>query len=768
MIFRRLDILANNHDEKSPMTGKTAKSKAAILRRSKTELADEIIALRKDFERQALALSSTTEHKQAEKELQEKEAQLRVVLDNMPGAIRYIDKDRKTVLFNSRYSELWNLPEGLVKIGSSAYDENKYLVERGDYGEGDKEELIAGIMYALPFDTEPQEYERETAAGRILSCRTQPVESGGFVSIYSDITKRKQAEVALLRSQETINEAVKIAHLGHWTFDVSENKTSFVSEEYARIYGYSDAEYHARLKAGDLEFLHIHDDDESWVYKVYAESMANESAWDIEYRIVRADGSTGHIREIGEMVRDDNGTFIQTLGTIQDISERVLALQTLEEAKELAEKATEAKSEFVAVVSHEVRTPMNGVLGMARLLLETPLSTEQRDFALNVVSSGEGLLTILNDLLDISKLETGKLEIETVAFAPHGIIADCVNVMTSSAREKGLELKCDIADDLPQVLLGDVNRIRQIIYNLLSNAIKFTSKGSVNVTASGALDNHGRSAFELSVRDTGVGLGKKDVVKLFAPFVQANVEVARKYGGTGLGLSICRNLAELMGGEIRLKSSRSKGSTFTLSLSLEVGSENDDVVSLPAAQGYVSGTSQDLAFAPRVLLAEDNEMNRKVAVGMMRKLASHTSVAENGREALEMLARAEPFDVVLMDRHMPVMDGIEATRLIRAMAGPVSKIPVIGLTAAATQYEIDACLDAGMNDVVIKPIDPVILKDAIRRAIGVEPRATSGPVAGLKVEEQIAVDNEILDQPRLRQLGEDYGVGAIADFIDKF
>ncbi|MBT4490762.1 MAG: response regulator [Rhodospirillaceae bacterium] len=439
-----------------------------------------------------------------------------------------------------------------------------------------------------------------------------------------------------------------------------------------------------------------------------------------------------------------------------DITKRLRAEEELRVAKEQAEAATEAKSEFVATVSHEVRTPMNGVLGMARLLLETPLLAEQREFAQNVVSSGEALLTILNDLLDISKLEAGKLDIDMVSFAPAQMITDTIGIMAPSAREKGLTLTCDISPDLPRVLMGDVNRVRQILFNLLSNAIKFTDKGNVNVAISGAAGDDGKCRFVMSVKDTGPGLAKAEATKLFAPYAQASADVARKYGGTGLGLSICRRLARLMGGEIRLKTAPGKGCVFTLSMALEIGNENDAVVSLPNLPVPGQDQSRNLPFAPRVLLVEDNSMNRKVAIGMMQKMASETAVAKNGQEALELIISQGPFHVVLMDLHMPVMDGLETTRQVRRLESSASRTPIIGLTAAATRHEIDACLEAGMSDVVTKPIDPVLLKNAIRRLIG------AGPA------DEGAEKDEVLSFDTLRQLGEDFGAAAVDDFISQF
>ncbi|MBT6590840.1 MAG: response regulator, partial [Rhodospirillaceae bacterium] len=284
----------------------------------------------------------------------------------------------------------------------------------------------------------------------------------------------------------------------------------------------------------------------------------------------------------------------------------------------------------------------------------------------------------------------------------------------------------------------------------------------------------GKSTLVLSVTDTGAGLDRKDLEQLFAPFVQTNIDVARKYGGTGLGLSICRHLAKRMGGEISVESTPGKGSTFTLSIELPVGSERDVVVSLPGVDTPASAGGanrvEEFAYPPRILLVDDNAMNRKIVVGIMRNIASDVALAENGEQALNLIAEQEGFDIILMDRHMPVMDGIEATRRIRAMEGPISQIPIICLTASATQGEIASSFDAGMDDVVTKPVDPNLLKQAIRRLLPAKDviGGTAGSVREPAYMEDAAEKVEILNAANLEQLGADHGEEAIADFIAMF
>jgi len=695
-----------------------------------------------------------SKRKRAEEELHESEELFRSVFESSTAGMVLLDEDGNYIKVNQTFCDLLGYTEEeLLKMNWRDVSPPDYLnstnITDKKMISGEVENFAADKCYV---------HKDGHAVWTRLFCAHLRKPDGSLQSIFSqiyNITESRLAEQEILEKEELLRMAID--HM---------SGSFFMVDKDLRIQVYNDKFPELARVDPATVFVGAHLKDilkEQVIAADYGPGDRDEILEkQIEAYRVR-DFSTltipmedGHIIEIMRAPTGNGGTV--AIG--RDITEQRHAEEKLREAKEHAEAATEAKSEFVAMVSHEVRTPMNGILGMGRLLLDTTLMPEQRDFAQNVVSSGEGLLTILNDLLDISKLETGKLEIETVAFAPGQMIADAVSMMTTNARAKGLELACDISSELPKVLIGDVNRLRQILFNLLSNAIKFTSSGGVSVAVAGNPGKDGRSAFELSVTDTGVGLTKKDAGKLFAPYMQANVEVARKYGGTGLGLAICRQLAELMGGDIRLESKRGKGSTFTLALNLDIGDENDVLVSMPHTD-----TSGDLAFAPRVLLADDNEMNRKVAAGLLRKMVSHIAVAENGQQAVDLMNDAGPFDVVLMDRHMPGIDGLEATRKIRALKGPASDVPIIGLTAAATRQEIDGCLEAGMNDVVTKPIDPAHLKDSIRRLIGtvgVTVDAVPEPVAA------IAGQAKIFEPAILVQLGEDFGGDAIADFTTMF
>jgi signal transduction histidine kinase/ActR/RegA family two-component response regulator len=373
--------------------------------------------------------------------------------------------------------------------------------------------------------------------------------------------------------------------------------------------------------------------------------------------------------------------------------------RALEAARAEALDASRAKSAFLAMMSHELRTPMNGVLGMAHALAATKLSRQQGDYLDMIVQSGDGLMAVLNDILDLSKIEAGKLELETVSFDIDKLGRQIFLMWSETARLKGLELALEIDPATPAWLAGDPVRVRQILLNLISNALKFTEQGGVNVRIAPVIP-HG---VEIIVADTGVGMRQDQQAKLFQPFAQAEASTTRRFGGTGLGLSICRQLAEMMGGAISVISEPGQGSTFRVLLPLSPG---------PAPlQAETQGEIVSLE-GRRILVVDDNRVNQAVATAILEAAGALVTVADDGQEGLDKL-RGGGFDVVLMDVHMPRMDGIEALGRIRAGHAGRADMPVIALTADAMSGEGERLVDLGFDDAQPKPIQPAELLYAV-------------------------------------------------------
>lgn len=386
--------------------------------------------------------------------------------------------------------------------------------------------------------------------------------------------------------------------------------------------------------------------------------------------------------------------------------ERIVHERTraLEQALQVVEDSLRAKGEFLAVVSHEIRTPMNGVLGMAQLLLMTELTEEQRRYAETIRSSGEILLALINDILDLSKLESGKVSISAKPIDIRTIVDDVIQLMSGQAQQKKLSLRAQVAEDVPAWLRGDGMRLKQIFLNLVGNAVKFTQRGSVRVEV--AMAENG-TWLECKVKDTGIGIPPDRAGRLFEKFSQVDSSINRRYGGTGLGLAICKRLVEGMGGTIGVESKAYHGSTFFFRVPA--------IPSDPPTETNVAKTMTPRALADlRILLVEDNAVNQMLAMSMLQKLGAKADLAADGLEALDRV-RQGVYDLILMDMQMPRMDGLSATRAIRALPD-IRQPRIVALTANAMDADREACLDAGMNDFLTKPFQAFDLQDKLEAA----------------------------------------------------
>ncbi len=524
--------------------------------------------------------------------------------------------------------------------------------------------------------------------------------------LIAEIAERKQAEENLRKSKELYHSLVETSQDLIWQCD-TEGRYTYLNLAWEQVFGYELDEMIGN-KFSDFQTF----EDAALGLREHDRLMEGNSVKSFEATHIGKSGNKIYLVFNALFISDETGNIVGTSGTAYDITNRKLLEEELHKAKAAAESANLAKSEFLANMSHEIRTPMNGVLGMTQLLAMTDLTEEQQSYISTLNISGRNLLTLINDILDLSKVESGKIELELTEFSINQCITDLVLMQKSILYEKELKLNVDIADDIPPILVGDQLRIKQILLNLLGNAVKFTKQGTITITAH-ILELYDSSVIlQISVSDTGIGIPQDALDKIFMPFVQADGSTTRKYGGTGLGLSISLRLTEMMGGSIAVESTPDVGTCFTVTLPLKFIHKVDKSVKEQLPHICISDGPR-----LRILYAEDDPTNNLFGKLLLKKLGHDVAVAENGRECLEILDQTE-FDLLLMDIQMPVMNGEDALYEIRKKEQETGfYLPVIALTAFSMRADIEHYLEVGFDGYVSKPLSINELVSEMKRVM---------------------------------------------------
>ena len=704
-----------------------------------------------------IVLRDITERKRAEEDLLHNRSLLQALMDHIPDRIYFKDTASRFTHVNHALAAMHGLADPADAVGKSDFD--FFTEEHARQAFEDEQEVMRAGEGLVSKE------EKETwADGHTtwVSTTKMPLRDDtgrviGTFGLSRDITARKCAEDALAKSRERFALAVEGSKDGLWDWDLETGEVYF-SPRWKNMIGWEDHELPNLFEEWDNR---LHPDDRPCTRKALRDYLAGRlNDYEPEYRLQHRDGSYRWILSRGVAFRDTDGNPRRMAGSHTDITERKRAEEELRQAKEAAESASRAKSEFLANVSHEIRTPMHGILGMTQLALGTEVTPEQHEYLSLVKSSADALLTVINDVLDFSKIEAGKIDLDPVPFALRDHLGDALKSLAVRAHAKGLELAWRVAEDVPDWVEGDAARLRQILVNLVGNAVKFTDCGEVVID--GALasrgcqppdslshpgaDAPGSPTVHFSVRDTGIGIPAEKHEAVFAPFVQADGSMSRRYGGTGLGLSISMRLVEQMGGRLWLESEVGRGSTFHFTVPLPLAAAQPPPPRPSDAPVVLRGL--------RVLIVDDNDTNRRILVEMARSWGMEPTAAGSGPAALAELHRAGregAYPLLLLDAMMPDMDGFALAAEIQRHP-ELARAAVMMLTSADRPGDAARCRALGIATHLTKPFKKSELFNAIVNALrtgeaaGVQPAATVAdgvPVACPPLRVLVAEDHAV-------------------------
>lgn len=688
-----------------------------------------------------------TEHRIAVDALQESERRFQALANFSPAGIFRTDADGACAYVNLAWTRMAGIAANEVMGHGWAK-----VVHKDDMGR-----VARGWMRAVEAKSQYRdEFRWKHEDGSVVwvdvAAKPELNDAGllrGFIGVVLDITERKRFEAELADRDEQLSLLARNAT----------DAVLRIGLDGRCIYASPSAKDVLDLDPKSLKGASIlesfHPEDEQRVKAAFEDlALGKRERFVIAYRSSGPDVSDVYrwYEANAGLVRDSTtGEPSEVLASIRDITDRKQMEFDLVEARRNAEAASAAKANFLANMSHEIRTPMNGVIGFTELLLNEDVTARQRKHLEMIAKSGRTMMQILNDILDMSKIEAGRMGIAAEPVDLRQELESCIKLVEPGARQKDLDLDLDVADDLPEYVLVDPLRLRQIVTNLLGNAVKFTDRGAVAISATGVIGEDGEHHLQIAVNDTGVGIAPQRLTAIFQQFTQADNSTARRFGGTGLGLSISSQLAILMGGELTAESEEGKGSTFTLFLPLKPVEQPQGLVPNQAREfeGVLEGKPS------RVLIAEDHDINQALIVSMARQIGLEPAIACNGEEAVEMMKAAQregkPYALVLMDIQMPLMDGIEATKRIRAAGFKADRLPIIALTANAYPEDIERCLAAGMQAHISKPIRLAELKSVSGTWLGETDRGGSDASKASPAPPEADPQEALMERYRMRK-----------------